>query len=199
MQISIDVLCAAHKGQALDLGADMAQFSWQEIPALVRQSLWLKSGQLAACALVFGSVLSEFSMAQQSALFEMGCEFGVHLQTFDDLGNLRCQNQNPKHLEDLKLRRPSYVWSYMARHSTEEMRSEFLRSVHDLNSSEGPARLQKFLDSYEFKQKARHEATEGWNEFKTKWQNYWRSNSLQRLESLENIFHLGESLVQAYE
>ena len=200
MKTAIDVLCAAHLGQALDLGTDMKNCDWAQIPNLVQESLRLKSGQLAGCAILFGAIVAgaEFDLRQK--LFELGCEFGMHLQAFDDLGNLRCHNRNAKHLEDLKLRRPSYVWSYLAEHGSPQEKMEFLEIIEILDTPQGPEKLQNHLIRYDLKVRARAHASAQWKEFKTKWRD-WALNkkSTDLSQAFEEIFQLGETLVQAYE
>lgn len=110
------ILLRAHEGQALDLSVRMTDAEPQKIPSLCRQSLAGKSGALMELGLVLGALAAEASDPQLAAARRLGLELGVNLQMFDDLGNLNLERPQTKHLEDLMLGRPSFVWWVVAEH-----------------------------------------------------------------------------------
>lgn len=199
----VSVLQAAHVGQALDIGTDMALVDWSEIPALVQKSLFLKSGQLTACALAYGAILAGGTEESVRSVFEMGCDFGVHLQVFDDIGNFRMLAlENPanyaKHLEDLRLRRPSFLWSFIARGCSPAEQTQFLNIVKDLaQHPENTQELLQFVQGTGCRQRARAEAIEQWSQFKVRWQKHWFNPA--QLSAWNGLIQLGDSLVHAYE
>ncbi|PWU12463.1 MAG: hypothetical protein C5B49_16270 [Bdellovibrio sp.] len=115
------VLLEAHTGQSLDVGTDISALPIHEIPELCRASLELKSGALMALALQMGAVLAGASGEKIEIVGQFGLAFGVSLQMFDDLGNVRVDRPTAKHLEDLALRRPSFVWWALAEEFPQEL------------------------------------------------------------------------------
>lgn len=116
-----DVLLEAHTGQALDVGTDISKQTIAEIPSLCSASLELKSGALMALALQMGAVVAQASREQLLTIKKFGVEFGISLQMFDDLGNVRVDQPTGKHLEDLRLRRPSFVWWVLAENFADDV------------------------------------------------------------------------------
>lgn len=108
------VLREAHLGQALDIGTDVSKLSAIEMIEISKASLEMKSGALMALALAMGGAIAKASHDQLRDLKEFGIDFGVSLQMFDDLGNVRVDRPTLKHLEDLSLKRPSFVWWSLA-------------------------------------------------------------------------------------
>lgn len=113
-ELTESVLREAHCGQALDVGTDMGDLQIQDCGEICRASLELKSGALMALALGLGAIVAGVDAAKLKVLIRRGLDFGVSLQMFDDLGNARVDQPTPKHLEDLKLRRPSFLWWHCA-------------------------------------------------------------------------------------
>lgn len=108
------VLREAHCGQALDVGTDMADLEAKDAVEISRASLELKSGALMGLALGLGAIIAGVDEQKLRAIVARGLDFGVSLQMFDDLGNARVDRPTPKHLEDLRLRRPSFLWWHCA-------------------------------------------------------------------------------------
>lgn len=135
------ILLEAHTGQAIDVGTDISQVSAEKMPDLCASSLELKSGALMALALQLGAVIAEARPDQLQALRKFGVAFGVSLQMFDDLGNVRVDRPTGKHLEDLALRRPSFVWWCLAERFPAEIKN-FVDALQELPRVD---RLRDFL------------------------------------------------------
>ncbi|MBI3293925.1 MAG: polyprenyl synthetase family protein [Deltaproteobacteria bacterium] len=108
-------LLSAHIGQALDVGVRIDEVKRDLVADLCLASLELKSGALTALGVVIGAVLSGAGVDRVKALEDFGTRFGVALQMFDDLGNFRGSKEPSKQYEDLRLRRPSWIWAIVAR------------------------------------------------------------------------------------
>ncbi len=121
----------AHLGQALDISVKIDEVDRQTIPKLVETSMRLKSGALMRLSIHLGALLNpEFTNWQ--ALDEFGESYGSCLQKFDDIGNFNTDSQSKKHLEDLLLRRPTWIWSVFAQEANEEEWQSFRQAVHVL-------------------------------------------------------------------
>lgn len=105
-------LLLAHFGQALDLGTCIDEVPRAQLREVCFASLTLKTGALAALACGLGALLGGAIDKKLDAAIEFGKSFGIALQMFDDLGNfLGADAADPiKRFEDLRLRRPSWVW-----------------------------------------------------------------------------------------
>lgn len=145
----------AHFGQALDVGICIDQVQRKDQALICRNSLELKSGLLMGLALKLGALLTPTTDEQLQIIYSFGIEFGASLQRFDDIGNLNTQCPTPKHLEDLQLKRPSWVWQYLAEMGTEEEYLQFVESLHDLPNVSA---LEEFLQRSQLKQRCHQEA-----------------------------------------
>lgn len=155
-KVVTDTLYGAHFGQALDVGQAIDQVPWPQQVLLCQRSLELKSGLLVGLALQLGAMLSDCSEEQLKKIYQFGVEFGVSLQRFDDLGNLNVVRPTAKHLEDLSLKRPSWIWGYLAEFGTDEERAGFTSALKVLPEV---AELREFLKNTDFKQKCYEEAS----------------------------------------
>ena len=104
----------AHVGQALDIGTSIDHIPKERVHSVSLASLELKSGALTALALTLGATLGGASPERIALLEEFGVRFGIVLQMFDDLGNAKGIRDPKKRWEDLRLRRPSWVWAFAA-------------------------------------------------------------------------------------
>jgi len=146
-------LLRAHSGQAIDVGVDMESVAQPEVRELCLASLRLKTGALTAFALVMGATLAGLSEEHGAKLKAFGHGFGVVLQMFDDLGNLKASN-GTKQFEDLRLRRPSWIWAVAAQYPAKDY-WEFLQSVRRLPDR---SYLQAWLNRVNFTCRAGAEA-----------------------------------------
>ncbi|MGE0614383.1 MAG: polyprenyl synthetase family protein [Bacteriovoracia bacterium] len=135
-QLCHRTLIRAHYGQALDVGIPVDTLPQKKIPSVCMASLELKSGALMALALTIGATLGKASAERIDALDEFGHRFGIALQMFDDLGNLKARpTKSPealKQFEDLYLRRPSWVWVVAAENFPAPVFKAFLHAVQQL-------------------------------------------------------------------
>jgi len=108
----------AHRGQAMDLGTAIDEVPQAHVPSVVQASLDAKSGALMGLAFAVGAWLGDADPALADGLERFGRHFGVALQMYDDVGNLDARLpsglDDPKRYEDLRLRRPSWVWATAA-------------------------------------------------------------------------------------
>lgn len=110
-------LIRAHSGQALDVGTPISELPQKRVKSVCLASLELKTGALTALALELGAILAGGTATEISDLSRIGVDFGVALQMFDDLGNIKEKpTPDPKRFEDLKGKRPSWVWASAAEH-----------------------------------------------------------------------------------
>ncbi len=131
----------AHIGQGIDLGVAIDKVNRQDVTALCLSSLELKTGALMELAFGLGGVLSGTTVTSIEQFQQFGREFGVALQMLDDLGNLEEKKitdasvgsiPDGKQFEDLRLRRPSWVWATAATHLDDEGFLRFVGAVHEL-------------------------------------------------------------------
>ena len=135
-------LLRAHFGQAVDLGTPIDALPQARIASVVRASLELKTGALTALAVCLGGALAGADEARLEPLRKFGTRFGVALQMFDDLGNLKVHGTDEKQYEDLRLRRPSWVWAVAAENFDAAAFDGFLQAVRSLPDDSG---LRKWL------------------------------------------------------
>lgn len=154
-----ETLLEAHAGQAMDLGAEVHhEQDPHRIVEICRASMSLKSGSLFRLAIEMGARVAEASPQQIQAIRSLGFRTGLCLQMFDDLGNLDLSQPTAKHLEDLALRRPSFVWWTLAEsfpsHLAEfNLRLNQLPNVTPLRDflSRVPVRLEGIQKAHQFK------------------------------------------------
>ncbi len=193
-QVCHEALLRAHFGQALDVGVPIDGLDRGRIPEVSLASLELKTGALMALATQLGGVLGNASPPRLEVLGEFGKRFGIALQMLDDLGNFTGKAGQPakadsKRWEDLRLRRPSWVWASVARHGTQSEFAEFVSAVRALPEE---ARLLPWTKG-PFVEKAREEA------------DAYLESALSGLESavgagvfVDEIKQLGRALARAY-
>ena len=125
-------LLRAHFGQALDLGAKMAQLPQHSVAEVCLAGMTLKTGALMGFAAALGGTVAGRSQPVQSLLEQFGVDLGVALQMFDDLGNVIGKCDPQKRYEDLTLARPSWVWACAANNSDAYVYEEFLEATAKL-------------------------------------------------------------------
>lgn len=146
-----DTLRDAHLGQALDVSIAIDKVERQKIPKLVETSIRLKSGALMKLSIHLGALLNP-NFKSWEELHQFGESYGSCLQKFDDVGNLNVQNTSKKHLEDLCLRRPTWVWSVFSSHANDQEWAAFCEAVASLPDCQ--KKLEAFMSVTTLKQKA---------------------------------------------
>jgi geranylgeranyl pyrophosphate synthase len=149
-EVMIETMWQGHRGQALDLSVRIDDVARAEVANVCMKSLELKSGVLMALSLRLGCLIAEKGCPTEKVT-EFGIQFGMTLQMFDDIENLRVESQNPKHLEDLILRRPSFVWVTLAEECSSEEWQEFREILRDLPETK---RLGDFLRRSHLREKS---------------------------------------------
>ena len=193
-----DALLQAHFGQALDVGIAVDRLPPSQIWEVCLKSLELKTGALMGLGLALGSTLGRASAERAALLKEFGVEFGVALQMFDDIGNLRPHIKgapNPKRFEDLKLRRPSFVWGYLAQEWGEPEFLEFRRAVQALPNVEV---LCTWLENHGFIEKAKQVAARHLNDILQRFASELKGHG-DFSEALTPLWQLAEKLKGSYE
>ncbi|WP_413574827.1 polyprenyl synthetase family protein [Bdellovibrio sp. HCB290] len=186
------VMAKAHQGQALDLGADLLKITKEEVPHIVEASHLMKSGALVALALQFGALIADAN-GDLGRLDHLGAELGASLQRFDDIGNVRFGGTDAKDLEDLRLRRPSWLWTVIAEDCDDLMWSEFKAAILMLPQESA---LQEFLERTSFKSKATLKALNLHSRLSNELKQYAAEPSQTR--ALEDLLKLMENIANAY-
>lgn len=185
-------LIRAHSGQALDVGTPVSELPQERVKSVCLASLELKTGALTALALELGAVLAGATSEQVSELSRVGCDFGTALQMFDDLGNIKEKTPpDPKRFEDLKGKRPSWVWASAAELLSSDEYSRFKEVVSRLPEE---VELNHYFQKAEWIGKAKRNAQE------------FLDGTLARLDrkiwnaaAVDKMFLMGETLKRSYE
>lgn len=126
----------AHLGQVMDVGVPIDTIPQADVNDLCLAAMELKSGALFAMSLLFGAVWAGGDEKLESAIDAFGHGFGIGLQMFDDIGNVRGAAEPVKRWEDLLLRRPTWVWACAARHFSPDVYAGFVSAVHQLSAGD---------------------------------------------------------------
>lgn len=183
----------AHMGQAIDLGTQIDGVVQNKVREICQASMELKTGTLLSLALRLGAAVGGKTEGFEK-LDLLGIELGTLLQKFDDIGNLsqRKTMGASKRLEDLKLRRPSWVWAMAASRFNEVDYQDFIKSVHALPCEE---KLDDWVRKHNFMAMITTEITLELNQFTTKFRNEWEST---HQESTSTIVNISKILEKAY-
>jgi geranylgeranyl pyrophosphate synthase len=122
-------LLKAHFGQAMDIGTRVDRLAQPRVGEVCLASLTLKTGALTGFAMAMGGLIAGAGEPATALLDEFGCDLGVALQMFDDLGNLTGVREPTKRYEDLMAYRPSWAWACAAMNSSPKEYSQFVDAV----------------------------------------------------------------------
>lgn len=161
MEVQIQRLCTeailkAHCGQAIDVGANLKSMAQSRVRETSLAALELKTGALIGLSAELGAVLAGAVHRRVEAWRAFGVRLGVALQMFDDLGNFASSKMGVKRFEDLKLRRPGWIWA-VAADSTPQEFARFCEVAEQL-PDDGP--LLEFADQIQIVARARVQAEE---------------------------------------
>lgn len=117
----------AHIGQAIDLGADITAIT--DFESVCTNSSRLKTGALTSLALACGAIVAGADDALVAQVRAFGEKFGIALQRYDDIGNLKLDGA--KRFEDVVLARPSWAWALAERLGPRAARA-FHRAAREL-------------------------------------------------------------------
>jgi geranylgeranyl pyrophosphate synthase len=189
----IETFCQAHRGQALDLSVRVDELAPKLVKEVCLKSLELKSGVLMSLSLRLGAM-----MAPNPACIEkvsaFGIQFGSVLQMIDDVGSLKIENRNSKNLEELILRRPTWIWTVLAENFSAIHWARFCKAVHLLPQT---AELAHFLAETHLKEKAFSMACEELGKVLLKMKESFQLQDSSTAYQLAK--ELGERLTQAYQ
>jgi geranylgeranyl pyrophosphate synthase len=156
-------LLRGHYGQALDLAFGLDRLGQDDVYAVCRATMELKSGALmqqafhlgARIAAQHGSASGNLARVERKilALGDFGRRYGVCLQMLNDVGNLTAVKEPEKKNEDLLLRRPSWVWAVAAKELLPESYARFLARLENIASR--PAAFEKFIAQTEIAEHAK--------------------------------------------
>jgi len=155
----LETLSTAHCGQALDIGTRIDEIPQADVPQICFSSLEWKTGELVGLSLRLGAYAAEAPREVRDSLHECGKELGISLQILDDLGNLFMSPQHSmvaKRHEDLRLRRPSWIWSYVASTFSPGEYQEWIEAVTALPDE---TMLRALIDSHNLSLKANFHAS----------------------------------------
>lgn len=125
-------LLRAHFGQALDVGVKIDEVPAERIYSTCLSTIELKSGTLTSFACGLGVLLVDGDHSALDPLLRFGHRFGVALQMLDDLGNLLGNRDPLKRWEDLRLRRPVWIWALLASDDDASLLGSFKAGVNAL-------------------------------------------------------------------
>ncbi|MBV9080766.1 MAG: polyprenyl synthetase family protein [Elusimicrobia bacterium] len=185
----------AHLGQAMDVGIPIDTLPQARVPEVCFAAMELKSGALFSLALLFGALAGGASDGLVDVIDEFGHGFGIGLQMFDDIGNIRGVVEPAKRWEDLLLRRPTWIWACAARHFSKDIYGDFVHAVHQLSADDRHP-LETWFEQHGFLARATRLAQEHLNA------------SFEKLESrvqpshrpaVQRLRALGAEIARAYE
>lgn len=185
-----ETLMRAHLGQSLDLGVSVDSLPRSEVSAVVLGCMELKSGALAALALSSGAVLAESAPADVEILDRWGHAFGMTLQMFDDIGNLR---PGPKQFEDLRNRRPGWMWAVLSKHADSSTWDAFRDRVRSISENDA---LEQWFRQGPWLEKAKHEALDFFEDALAVSEGTGVSQQLLSVRT--KLLELGRELIGAY-
>ncbi len=160
-QLVTATMLKAHFGQSLDIGIRISEVAQSEVAEICLRNIEQKSGALMAMAVCGGAIIAEANSEQLKALSLFGNELGTSLQMFDDIGNLNLERVQIKHLEDLMLRRPSWVWAHL---STRLTATEYLVFKTAVGNLPDLTLLKQWCDEQEFHKQSTKYADEFMNQ-----------------------------------
>jgi geranylgeranyl pyrophosphate synthase len=189
-------LLRAHFGQALDLGTRVDTLAQDAVTEVCLASMRLKTGALMGFAAVLGAALADASEHLLSSIEQFGCDLGVALQMYDDLGNAIGKCAPTKRYEDLTLSRPSWLWACAAQSSSSADYREFVAAVRKLPDA---AELESWMECHELVERTRRSARAhldlSFEDLRNRLTNQHVRWSAQVLDEL---YALGEGIAVAY-
>ncbi|HEY5947365.1 MAG TPA: polyprenyl synthetase family protein [Kofleriaceae bacterium] len=135
-------LVRCHQGQALDLSVRIPDLALPDVPAVVDATTRLKTGALCAFATSIGAHAAGTAPDVVEAAAKLGTVMGVALQMLDDLGSLK-PARRAKGREDLRGRRPTWPWAWLA----ETQPFAWSRLVARANAAHDDAELDAVADA----------------------------------------------------
>ena len=179
----LKLMIRAHRGQALDLGTSIDMIPQSEVFETCLTSMELKTGTLMTLALRLGSALQGNHSYKE--MMELGKDLGLLLQMYDDFGNFyqRPEDRNEKTFEDLKLRRPTWIWA-VASGFEEKTYQSFIAVCKEL-PDEGP--LLSWINKIDFIQEISSRIQQYSSSTINKWENLFSKSHPVTIEILKDL------------
>ena len=187
-------LVRAHLGQAIDVAVPIDTIAQANVAGVCLASMELKSGALFSMSLVFGAILAGADDASLDVISDFGADFGIALQMFDDVGNVRGEVEPAKRWEDLRLRRPTWIWACAARHFSPEIYGDFVSAAHRL-AADDTLPLQAWFEQHDMMARATRLAHDHLNE---SFEALESELSGPRRSAASRLRHLGAEITAAY-
>lgn len=124
-------LLRAHYGQALDVGISFDSVERARLPEVSAAAIELKTGALSGLACKIGMVACGADQMTASVLERFGKRFGIALQMYDDIGNVVSVRNEKKWLEDIRLKRVTFVAAVAAERLNDHEFLDLIRLVKD--------------------------------------------------------------------
>lgn len=125
----LDTLFEGHIGQAIDIGTAISKIPRSEIPEICYSAMTFKTGALTGLAMYCGAIAANATPEQAKEIALVGREFGLLLQIYDDLKNLKSCS---KKYEDLYNLRPGFIWAFTVEALPEQALKELSDSITNL-------------------------------------------------------------------
>lgn len=119
VELVTTTLLDCHRGQALDLGAQVWALTQETLPELVAEQSRLKTGRLTALCMGLGALAAGARPQRVALLQGIGEQVGVALQMLDDLTAVLLPARHDKAAEDLGAGRPTFAWVLAAQRCSE--------------------------------------------------------------------------------
>ena len=184
----VSLMMKAHAGQAVDVGTRIDLVPQENVRETAMASIELKSGTLMSLALRIGASIAERNQ-KTLELFQLGATLGVLLQIYDDIGNFF--TSNPKRYEDLKLRRPSWIWVIAADYP-HDIYESFIEAV---NSGPEEEKLQVWIRENNFRKKIEEETELFRSLCEISWKSEWQKTHPQ---TMKKLMEMNKKLEKAY-
>lgn len=194
-QLMTETMLQAHFGQSLDIGIRISELPQSEVAEICLRNIEQKSGALMAMAICFGAIIAGAKPQEYHALSLFGHELGTSLQMFDDIGNLNLKRGQVKHLEDLMLRRPSWVWAFISTRLNSDDYREFKQAVEELPNL---SRLQSWIEKHDFHRQSSIYATEFMQQSLAQIKKNIIFQTEKQKNALQQLHHLSERIQNAY-
>lgn len=184
----LSLMMKAHAGQALDVGTRIDLLPKENVKETTLASLELKSGTLMSLALRIGAGIGGTGEKVQD-IFHLGSTLGVLLQIYDDIGNFLADT--PKKFEDLRNRRPSWIWAM----ASEYPAAEYKKFIHAVTHLPDEKPLKNWIEKNNFKEKLYTETEMIRNVCEAYWRSEWEKT---HPHSFNRLMEINKKLERAY-
>ena len=111
---TVKTIRKCHEGQALDIGIQVDELHQREVVPVADAIATWKTGGLMALASWLGASVADASYELSRAMDRFGMQLGVILQMINDLAELRALTAWKGRCDDLRNRRVTWAWAWLA-------------------------------------------------------------------------------------